>query len=117
VAAVAAGVAGIAVAWLVYVGGRVKVPSVPSLRIALERKFYFDDLYHVVFYLPAALVARAWNRWVEGSLIGGSVMGVAGGARELGEEVTRTQTGYLRTYALAIAASLAVLALVFVSVR
>ena len=117
VAAVAAGVAGIAVAWLVYVGGRVKVPSVPSLRIALERKFYFDDLYHVVFYLPAALVARAWNRWVEGSLIGGSLMGVAGGARGLGEEVTRTQTGYLRTYALAIAASLAVLALVFVSVR
>ena len=39
------------------------------------------------------------------------------GQRELGEGVARAQTGLLRTYALAIAAGVAVLALVFVSVR
>jgi NADH-quinone oxidoreductase subunit L len=117
VAAVAAGVAGIAIAWLVYSARRIRVPSVPSLQRLLERKFFFDELYDLAFYRPAALVARTWNRWVEGPVIGGSVMGVADGARELGEGVTRVQTGYLRTYALAIAAGLAVLALVFVSVR
>ena len=39
------------------------------------------------------------------------------GTREVGSRVGQAQTGYLRTYALAIASGLAVLALVFVSVR
>jgi len=115
--AVAAGLAGIALAWAIYSARRIRAPSLPELRTLLERKFYFDELYDVVFYYPAAAIASAWNRWVEGPVIGGSLMGVAGGTRELGEEVTRVQTGYLRTYALAIAGGLAVLALVFVSIR
>ena len=116
-AAVAAGLAGILVAWLIYSERRVRTPIAPVPRTVLENKFFFDELYDLLFYRPAALVARVWNRWVEGPVIGGSLMGVAGGTRELGEEVTRAQTGFLRIYALAIAAGLAVLALVFVSVR
>jgi NADH-quinone oxidoreductase subunit L len=115
--AVAAGLAGIALAWLVYSEGRLRAPSVPLLRTLLEHKFFFDQAYDLLFYRPAALTARLVNRWVEGTLIRGSVMGVAGGARELGEEVSHAQTGLLRTYAMVIAAGLAVLALVFVSVR
>jgi NADH-quinone oxidoreductase subunit L len=115
--AVAAGLLGIGLAWLIYSERRVRTPVAPVPRTLLEHKFFFDELYDVVFYRPAALVARAWNRWVEGLLIGGSLMGVAGGTRDLGAEVTRVQTGFLRTYALAIAAGLALLALVFVSIR
>ena len=60
-------------------------------------------------------MARAWARWVEEPLIGGSVSGLAGGTRELGEAAARIQAGLLRSYALAIAAGLAVLPLVFVT--
>ena len=115
--AVVAGLAGILLAWLLYSARRLRVPDAGGVRVALEKKLFFDEAYDVLFDHPASMIARAWNRWVEGPLIGGSLMGVAGGARELGEGATRVQTGYLRTYALAIAAGVAVLALVFVSVR
>ena len=111
------GAAGILLAWRIYAVER-RVPfRLPFLQRVLEHKLYFDELYDWVFYRPSAWVAGAWSRWVEGPLVGGSITGVALGAREAGEGVARVQTGFLRTYALAIAAGVAVLALVFVSTR
>jgi len=115
--AVGAGLLGIGVAWLIYGARRVAAPRMAALRNPLERKLYFDELYQAVFYYPAVGIARGWTRFVEGPLIGGSISGVASATRELGRGVGHAQTGYLRTYALAIAAGLAVLAMVFVSVR
>ena len=43
--------------------------------------------------------------------------GIADAVRNLGSETRRLQTGLVRTYALALAASLAVLAVVFIAVR
>jgi NADH-quinone oxidoreductase subunit L len=117
VLAVALGLAGIGIAWTIYGARRRPVPHVPALQRALEHKLYFDEAYDLVFYRPAAAIARAWTRWIEGPLIGGSITGIGSGTRELGARVGRVQTGLLRTYALAIAGGLAVLALVFVSVR
>ncbi|MGH3103343.1 MAG: NADH-quinone oxidoreductase subunit L [Gaiellaceae bacterium] len=116
--AVALGLAGIGVAWLLY-GARTRrpVPRRAAVQRTLEHKLYFDEAYDLVFYRPAAALAGAWARWIEGPLIGGSIAGLAGGTRELGRGVGQAQTGFLRTYALAIAGGLAVLALVFVSVR
>jgi hypothetical protein len=54
---------------------------------------------------------------VEGPLVGGTISGVGVVSQELGEETARTQTGLLRTYVFAIAGSVAVLAIVFLSVR
>ena len=54
---------------------------------------------------------------VEGPLVGGSMTGIAEAVRGLGSETRRLQTGLVRTYALAVAASLAVLAVVFIAVR
>ena len=117
VLAVALGVAGAAIAWLMYGTRKRLVLRRPGLQRALEHKLYFDEAYDTLFYRPAVATARVWTRWIEGPLIGGSLTGIAGGTRELGARVGQAQTGLLRTYALAIAGGLAVLALVFVSVR
>ena len=89
----------------------------PWWRRLLERKFWFDEAYDVVFYRPAVWVANAWTRWVEGRVIKDSVDGVAVGTREAGRGVSAIQTGYLRTYVLALAIGAALLFLVYVAAR
>jgi NADH-quinone oxidoreductase subunit L len=117
VIAVGLGLAGIVLAWWIYGARRVTVPGLRPLRTLLEHKFYFDEAYDVIFYRPAAALARAWLRWVEDPLVGGSISGLAFGTRELGGRVGQAQTGLVRTYALAIAGGVAVLALVFLYAR
>jgi NADH-quinone oxidoreductase subunit L len=115
--AVAFGVAGIAVAWAIYAAHRVAVPRVSQLQRLLEHKFWFDELYDAIFYKPAVWTARAWNRWIERPLILGSGTGVALETQQAGRAVGRLQTGLLRAYALALAGGLAVLVVVFITVR
>ncbi len=115
--AVLFGIAGIAAAWALYGVRRAAVPRVPQLQVALERKLWFDELYDLAFYKPSVWLARAWNRWIERPLILGSVTELAVGAKESGGLVARAQTGLLRAYALALAGGLAVLVVVFISVR
>ena len=117
VLAVGLGLAGIATAWALYGRRREFGPALAPLRALLEHKFYFDEAYDLLFYRPAVLVARAWFRFVERPLITGSVDELAEGTRGVAGGVRRLQTGLVRTYALTIAASLAVLAVVFVAVR
>ena len=112
--AVLLGLAGIGAAWLIYC---VRLAEAPKARPLLERKFYFDELYDALFYRQAALCARGLLALVERPLVFGSVSGVAEAVRGLGSGTRSLQTGLVRTYALAIAASLAVVAVVFVAVR
>jgi hypothetical protein len=63
------------------------------------------------------LLARSLGSRVERPVILGSLTGIAFGARRIAGEVTQLQTGLVRTYALAIAGSVTVLALVFVWVK
>ena len=114
VAAVALGLAGIALAWWLYAARRRPVPRPWAL---FEEKFYFDRLYDLLFYWPSVGASRLFYALVEGPLVGGSMSGVAGAVRGLGGRARALQTGLVRTYAFAIAASLAVLAVVFISVR
>ena len=76
-----------------------------------------DELYDLVFYRPAVLVSGLFRRGVEEPLIGGSIAGVTLGAREAGGALGEAQTGYLRSYALAIAGAVAVLVVVFITVQ
>jgi NADH-quinone oxidoreductase subunit L len=115
--AVALGAAGIGVAWLLYGVKRRPVPRAAFWQRALEHKFYFDELYDAVFYRPSAWTARAFGRLIEQPLITGSGRELGEDTRDLGGILARLQTGLLRTYALAIASALAVLAVVFVAVR
>ncbi len=117
VLAVALGLAGAGLAWALYSRRRVRVPAARPWRALLEHKFYFDELYDALFYRPADLVARAWGRLIEQPLIAGSVDEVGEETRDLGARVSHAQTGFLRTYVLAIAGGVALLALLFVVVR
>jgi NADH-quinone oxidoreductase subunit L len=111
------GLAGIGVAWLLY-GARVRpVPRFAFAQRTLERKFYFDELYDAVFYRPTVWVAKTVRRWIEEPLIFGTVRDLGDETRDVGGLFARAQTGLLRTYALAIASSVAVLAVVFVAVK
>jgi NADH-quinone oxidoreductase subunit L len=112
--AVVLGIAGIGLAWWIYGARRAEAPRAVPL---LERKFYFDELYDALFYRPAVLLARGLLALVERPLVFGSVSGIAEGFRGLGLGTRSLQTGLVRTYALAIAASLAVVTVVFVVVR
>jgi NADH-quinone oxidoreductase subunit L len=115
--AVGLGLAGIGVAWWIYGARKGAVPRVPALQTLFERKFYVDELYDAVFYRPAVFLALMLYGWVERPLVFGSVRELADGIRELGLDTRRLQTGLVRTYVFAIAASLAVVTVVFVAVR
>ncbi len=111
---VALGLAGIAVAYVLY-GARSR--PAPRPLALLEHKFYWDELYGALFAVPAALLASGLARFVEAPLIAGSIGEVSRGFRLGSGELGRVQNGLVRTYALAIASGVALLAVVFLSTR
>ncbi|MGH3003504.1 MAG: hypothetical protein ACRDM1_12735, partial [Gaiellaceae bacterium] len=112
--AVGLGVLGIAIAWALYSAKRLPVPRTLSL---LQKKFYWDELYDVLLYRAGELVARGFFALVERPLIAGSLAAVTGGMSMGGRELGQAQNGLVRSYVLALAGGLAVLAVVFLSVR
>jgi NADH-quinone oxidoreductase subunit L len=115
--AVLLGLAGIGAAWVLYGARTSPVPRFARVQRTLEHKFYFDEVYDAVFYRPAVFIAHGLARWIERPLVFGSVRGLSQGIGRLGLDTSRLQTGLVRTYAFAIAASVAVVTLVFVAVR
>jgi NADH-quinone oxidoreductase subunit L len=116
--AVVLGLGGIGVAWLLYGAPRRRAVLRSAFwQRTLEHKFYFDEAYDALFYAPSSFVARALGFGVEQPLILGGTADVGTETREAGGLLARLQTGLLRTYALAIASSVAVLAIVFVAVK
>jgi NADH-quinone oxidoreductase subunit L len=113
-AAVAVGLAGITVAWVLYVAKTVPVPRPVKL---FQKKFYWDELYDYLFYYPADLLARGLYAFVEKPLIAGTIDVVSESLGLGGRELARAQTGLVRSYALALAGGLAVLAVVFLAAR
>ena len=112
--AVLLGLAGIGVAWWIY-GAERPAPG-RAAQTLLEHKFYFDELYDRLFYRPAVCLATASAAGRAAARASARCASWCGGA-ELGLGTGRLQTGLVRTYALAIAASLAVVTVVFVAVR
>jgi NADH-quinone oxidoreductase subunit L len=116
VVALTLGLLGIGVAWVFY-GARREVPQLAFWQRTLEHKFWFDELYDAVFYRPAVALAVALTRWVERPLILDTGTEIGDETRDVGGLFARLQTGLVRTYALAIASSVAVIAIVFVAVK
>jgi NADH-quinone oxidoreductase subunit L len=114
---VAAGALGIAIAWAMYSRRTIAVPRIQPVQALLEHKFYFDELYDALFYKPAVALAHTFALLIEAPLVLASVGGIASVVRRLGAETSRVQTGLVRSYALAIAAGVTVMAIVFVAVR
>ena len=119
-AALGLSLAGIAIAYAVW-GRPSMVPTqargrFPWAARALERKLYFDDAYQAAFYEPSARTAVSTTRFMEEPLILSSLRGLGDGVRVVGSRVGAAQTGLVRSYALALAGGLALLAVVFLVV-
>jgi NADH-quinone oxidoreductase subunit L len=119
-AALALSLAGIAVAWLLW-GRPSEVPARtrgrwPWAARALEYKLYFDEGYDLAFYEPSAQAATLGARYVEEPVFLSSLGDLGRGVRSVSTRVSAAQTGFVRSYALALAAGLAVLAIVFLLV-
>jgi NADH-quinone oxidoreductase subunit L len=115
--AVALGLGGIAVAYLVYGTGRLAVPRLPAVQRALEHKLYFDEAYDLAFYKPAAALATALRRGFEEPVVLAAGTDLGETAFDAGRLVRRLQTGLLRTYVLFLGTGMAVVAIVFLVVR
>ena len=107
-------VIGLATAWLFY----IRDPSLPGRFAALQpalyrfllNKWYFDEIYEVLFVRPAKWLGRfLWKRG-DGDVIDGSINGVALGIIPFFTRLTaRAQSGYLFHYAFAMVIGIAVL--------
>jgi NADH-quinone oxidoreductase subunit L len=110
--------AGIAIAWSVYVRRRGYTLQLRDRYRAvhdfLAHKWYFDELYDVVFVRPVVGFGRfgrtvVESRFVQGVVIGGAVA-VVGGAASFARSI---QSGYVRAYALLLLMGLGGLGLYF----
>ncbi len=114
--AVSLALVGLFLARRAFQAGRQLVTS-PGIWRGLEHKLYFDELYDALFYRPAVALSQTLRRNVEEPVVERSLDEIGSGTIQVGGEVARTQSGLLRSYALAVALAVSVLVVVFVSVR
>ena len=120
-APLAFGVAGIALAYVMY----MVRPQLPALLAARFQpvyrlwfnKYYFDELYNAIFVRPAFWLAR--NFWKVGdvAIIDGVPNGAAALAADGSRQIVRIQTGSIATYAFVMLIGLVVLVSVFLVLR
>jgi NADH-quinone oxidoreductase subunit L len=117
VAAFALSVAGIVTAWALYgrpTYGPARVRRrAPWLARTLEQKFFFDEAYDLAFYEPSARTASGLHRFVERPVFLTTLGDLGATVRGTGRRLAAAQTGLVRSYALAVAAGLAALAVAF----
>ncbi len=101
------GVAGIALAYVLY----MFAPGIPKMLASTFRglyefllnKWYFDELYDFLFVRPAFYLGRGFWKGGDGMLIDGvGPDGVAAASRAVARQVSRLQSGYLYHYAFAM---------------
>ncbi len=98
----AGALAGIAIAFAIYLGHRLKESSVEPR--VLRRAWYVDDFYRIAVEGPSRALANFSAFFVDAKLIDGTVNGVGALVRAGGGRLRRVQTGFVRNYALAVAA-------------
>ncbi|SOC10246.1 NADH-quinone oxidoreductase subunit L [Rhodobacter maris] len=100
-------VAGFALAWLYYIAAP-SLPArtanaVPVLYRFVLNKWYFDELYDMIFVNPAKALGRMLWKGGDGAVIDGAINGLALGWIPFFTRVAaRVQSGYLFHYALAM---------------
>ena len=99
--------AGIMLAYLMYLGRQISAERVGSafrpLYVLFSRKYYFDELYEGVitvrlFYRGAALALD----WADRSIVDGAVRLVDQFGRNVGRGIAQAQTGQVQGYGMAI---------------
>ena len=81
----------------------------PFLYRASLNKWWFDDLYHLLFIVIGGRVA-AFLWWFDRVVVDGTVNGIGGLTVGAGRELRLVQTGRVQNYALGIAFGLIVMA-------
>ncbi|MCB2095087.1 MAG: NADH-quinone oxidoreductase subunit L [Rhodobacteraceae bacterium] len=100
-------VLGFVVAWMFYIRD-VSLPrrfaeTVPGIYAFLLNKWYFDEIYEVIFVSPAKWIGSFLWRRGDGNTIDGSINGVAMGIIPMLTRLAgRAQSGYLFHYAFAM---------------
>ena len=98
---------GFVAAWIAY----IRTPSLPRqwaetlapLHRFLLNKWYFDEIYEAVFVRPAKAIGRFLWRKGDGTVIDGSINGLAMGIVPFATKwLNRAQSGYIFTYAFAM---------------
>jgi NADH-quinone oxidoreductase subunit L len=109
---------GIAVSWLIF--GRQEVPAVAPvgsrITVAARKNLYADAFNEAVLMRPGQWLTRALvyldNKGVDG-IVNGLAAGLGGGSARL----RRTQTGYVRSYALSMMGGTVAVIAVLLAVR
>ncbi len=112
------GIAGIGLAYLIYLRRRPLRLQIrerfDALHTFLFNKWYFDELYELLFTRPVAALGRFGRNVVETDFVQGTIVGGATGVVRVGSSFARAvQTGYLRSYALMLLVGVGALALYF----
>jgi len=106
------------VAWQRY--ARAAVPTTPPpgnpLTVAARQDLYQDKVNDGLLVIPGTYTARALV-FMDGTVVDGTVMGVAHGTVALGDTVRRPQTGYVRHYAAAVLLGLVTLVVIVLAVQ
>jgi NADH-quinone oxidoreductase subunit L len=113
--------AGIALAYVAYLRRRGLTDRLRerfgAVHDFLEHKWYFDELYELVFVRPVGGFGRLGRTVIETDFVQGVIVGGATGIVRAGSALARTiQTGYLRSYALLLLIGVGGLALYFLIV-
>ena len=121
-ASVTVAVVGIAIAWRLFGVelGAIRMPArpelvreltarVPFLYRASLNKWWFDDLYHLLFIVIGGRVAAAvW--WFDREVVDGTVNAIGRTTLQSGRGLRQIQTGRVQNYALGIALGLIAMA-------
>jgi NADH-quinone oxidoreductase subunit L len=100
---IAAALAGLAVAWLLYVA-RPELPArmaaaAESIYSILMHKYYIDEIYDAIIVWPLLVTSREFLwKIVDTIMIDGTVNGVGQVIRSSASGLRHMQTGYVRTY-------------------
>jgi NADH-quinone oxidoreductase subunit L len=95
--------------WNPTLPGRLAANQRP-LYLFLLNKWYFDEIYNVIFVKPASAIGRFFWKRGDGNVIDGTLNGIAMGIIPfLTRLAGRAQSGYIFTYAFAMVIGIAIL--------
>jgi NADH-quinone oxidoreductase subunit L len=89
--------------------------SMPSLWRRMGHAYYMDDVYGTLIVAPSKLLAAFSAFVLDKKIVDGAVNGVGFVVRRVGAALRPLQSGYVRTYALTIAAGVVGLVIWFLA--
>jgi len=81
----------------------------------LAHKWYWDELYNLLFERTTYALANFSWRWLDRATIDGLVNGLAGGVDDASEDIRPVESGYVRAYALSLFAGVVLIVILAVA--